>query len=125
MVPASTFIPGEGPPCFLLSGKHSQKSQQFPLLHLRHFSDHCFHALSRLLACQEQRGALRALSQPSLLNFKTPNFSDLVWQASALVFWGRVSPRWDCCRFDQKGRLCRSTGAWDLEQSRLNSQCPR
>ena len=37
------------------------------------FSDHCFHAVSRLLACLEQCSALWALSQPNLLTFKTPN----------------------------------------------------
>ena len=80
------------------------------------FSDHCFHAVSRLRACLEQCSALWALSQPNLLTFKTPNFRDLMWCGLALVFWGRVLP----CRFDPERQLHQSTGAWDLEHGILS-----
>lgn len=44
----------------------------------RHSSDHCFHASCPCVVClpslQEQHGALWALSQPSLLTFKTRGF---------------------------------------------------
>lgn len=46
--------------------------------------------MSRLLDHLEQCNALWALSLPSWLSFKIPYFKDLVWQGSALVFWGRV-----------------------------------
>ena len=59
-------------------------------VHPGQFLNGCFHAVFMLLACLEQCSALWALSQTSLLTFKTPNFRDLVWQ----VFWGSVLPCW-------------------------------
>jgi len=50
----------------------------------KHFSDHCFHTVSGLLACQERRSTLWALSQPTLLTFKTPNFRDVVWVGACI-----------------------------------------
>ena len=44
--------------CLLLSGKPSQKN--LAQMNIRYFSDHCFHTVSRLLACLEKCSALWA-----------------------------------------------------------------
>ena len=57
----------------------------------RHFSNLCLHTVS---ACLEQHSALWALSQPSLLTFKTSNLKDMLWQG--------------LCWFSRRGPICAS-----------------
>lgn len=45
-----------------------------------------------------------------------------MWWGPSLVFWERVSLHGG--RSDPEGKLCQDTVLWDLEQSRLKSQCP-
>ena len=71
MVPASFFISREGSLC-LLSWKPFHNSEQFPLAHLRHFSNCCFHIVCLQVVCLPGVAhALWTLSQPSLLTFSS------------------------------------------------------
>lgn len=60
----------------------------------RSFSDFFFYVVCLWFVClpslQEQQSVLLALSQPTLLTFKTPNFRDVLWLGACAGLLGRV-----------------------------------
>lgn len=81
MVPASYFVPREELPCLLLSGKHSQKSEYFPFLHLRHFPDHYFHTVCLQVACLSKAAQCTLGSLPA----KPADFQNFKFQQCAVT----------------------------------------
>ena len=113
-MPAGEDVPGEGSLCLLLSGKHFQRREYFPLMHYRHLSDRCSHTACFRVTCLP--GALQhtlGSTFASLLTFKIANFRGLLWQRHMLILWEVVLPL----------LVMPEHKAWALEQRRLNRQC--
>lgn len=118
----------QGVPACCSQGSPPRRVNNFPSFILGNFFRSQFSkSVSKLFACLEQHSTPWALSQPSLLTFKIPSLTGLMWPGSVLVFQERVSLPWNLHCFNLEKQSCQGRGVdgFGVKKDSVHVSCPQ